>query len=254
MVSRFLKLARTKPRGRVVDVGWVLDADSAGFIWEAPRKVSRPAGQSTHAKGVDSCPAVNDHLSRLLEIPCPIDLNIGFRLEGEAVRLVDLSGDSSTIRPQHLGRMCKLANRSEWRHPARPILQIATPYVFLADEPVWMTQLPPFNHFARPGLPGSVIGGRFPIDIWPRPLAWAFEWFDTAQPLVMRRGEPWFYLAFETMDPSRRIRPTEAALTPALREYLDGLKGVTNYVGRTFSLFGTAQARRPDKLLTPKTR
>jgi hypothetical protein len=50
------------------------------------------------------------------------------------------------------------------------------------------------------------------------------------------------------------VRLIEAELTPALREYTDAIRGVTNYVGRTFSLFGAAKARRPAKLLTAKVR
>jgi len=43
-------------------------------------------------------------------------------------------------------------------------------------------------------------------------------------------------------------------MTEDLRAYTDGMRGVTNYVSRTFSLFNTAKSRRPKTLLTPKTR
>lgn len=76
-------------------------------------------------------------------------------------------------------------------------MQILTPYVFLADEPVYLTQLPPFAHYREPQLPGTLIGGRVPIHIWPRRMMWAFEWYDTSKPIVLTRGEPWFYLRFE---------------------------------------------------------
>jgi len=47
---------------------------------------------------------------------------------------------------------------------------------------------------------------------------------------------------------SNRVRE----MTDALRAYTNGMRGVTNYVSRTFSLFNTARARRPKSLLTPK--
>jgi hypothetical protein len=119
---------------------------------------------------------------------------------------------------------------------------------------VYMSQLPPFCHNFRTPLPGIMIDGRMPIHIWPRPLMWAFEWHDTNKPLVLKRGEPWFYLHFETNDPTRRVRVIEAEMTPALSEYLSGLTGVTNYVNRTYSLFRVAEERRPKKLLSPKQR
>src|SRR5262245_15276755 len=99
-----------------------------------------------------------------------------------------------------------------------------------------------------------MIGGRLPIHIWPRHMMWAFEWMDPSQDLILRRGEPWFYVRFETQDPSRPVRLIEAEMTPELREHLNGLTGVTNYVNRTFSLFGTARERRPKTLLVPKSR
>jgi hypothetical protein len=104
----------------------------------------------------------------------------------------------------------------------------------------------------RDPWPGLMIGGRFPIDVWPRHLMWAFEWHDLDRELVLTRGAPWFYAMFETADPSRHVRLVEAERTAELKAYMAGLKGVTNYVNRTFSLFATARARRPRKLLVRK--
>ena len=72
--------------------------------------------------------------------------------------------------------------------------------------------------------------------------------------LILRRGEPWFYVRFETEDPSRPVRLIEAEMTPQLKEYVGGLNAVTNYVNRTFSLFSTARERRPKRLLVAKQR
>lgn len=239
---------------RIVDVGWILDNAKAGFIWEAPRKLTRPEGKATHAKGLSYCPAVIDHDARIFEVPCPIDATIGIRMQDDQPVLVNLEGDQSAIRSNYLAKMCVVVNRKEWRHPDRPIIQVLTPYVFLADEPVHMTQSMPFYHYNATPWPGLLIGGRFPIDVWPRGLVWAFEWYDIRKPLQLRRGEPWFYVTFETNDPSGRIRMVEAEVTPELSAYMDGIKGVTNYVKRTFSLFHVARERRPKTLLVPKQR
>ena len=101
--------------------------------------------------------------------------------------------------------------------PTGRFLQLTTPYVFLADEPVYMTQLPPICHYRNPPWPGVLIGGRLPINIWPRPMMWAFEWYEPKQDLILRRGEPWFYVRFETEDPSRPLRLIEAEMTPQLK-------------------------------------
>jgi hypothetical protein len=242
-------------RGRVVEVGWLLSQENAGFIWEAPKKFVRDEPGSAHAKSVRYCPAVLDHEARMYEIPCPIDAEIAFRMDekGEP-RLVNAAGDQSAIRSKHLGQMVMLVARKEWRNENRPVVQIITPYHFIADEPVYMTQLPPFAHYRSPQWPGVLIGGRLPIDVWPRQMMWAFEWYEPKQNLVLKRGEPWFYVRFETNDPSRPIRLIEAEMTDELKEYMKGMAGVTNYVNRTYSLFSTARERRPAKLLVPKKR
>lgn len=242
-------------RKDATEVGWILDADSAGFIWEAPRKLTRIEGRTKHAKGVSLCPAANDHDARLYEVPCPFDLHLGIKLvHGEAPELISLDGPQSSLRANYLKRVCSIVSPREWRQPNRPIIQFLTPYLFVADEPVYISQVPPYYHYAPVRWPGTLIGGRFPIDVWPRGLVWAFEWFDVTQPIVIKRGDPWFYVSFETQDPTRRIRLIEAEMTPELTEYTKGILGVTNYVRNTYSLFDTARSRRPKTLLVPKKR
>ena len=249
----FCKKSEAESPSRVADVGWIINVKEAAFIWEAPRKITRPSGRTQHAKGVSVCPAAVDHDARLFEIPCPVDLHLGVKL-GEDVQIANLAGDRSPIRNKHLRQMFAVVNRSEWRDPARPLIQFKTPYIFLADEPIWMSQVAPYYHFANPAWPGVLVGGRMPLDVWPRGMIWAFEWCDTSKPLISKRGDPWFYVSFETMDPSRRVRMIEAEYTPEFAEYYKGISGVTNYVNRTYSLFDTARSRRPKTLLTPKKR
>jgi hypothetical protein len=239
----------------IAEVGWLLTSEAGSVIFEAPRALSRNDQPPQHAKSASYCPAILDHEARLFEVPCPYDLHIGFKVDdrGEA-HLVNLAGDMSAVRPKHLGQLLALVSRKEWRHPDRPVVQIVTPYVFVADEPVYMTQLPPFAHYRKQPLPGTVMGGRLPIHIWPRTMMWAFEWYSPSKPIVLKRGEPWFYVRFETQDPSRPVRLIEAAHTPDLQEYMKGISGVTNYVQRTFSPFSTAKERRPAKLVVPRVR
>ena len=242
-------------RQRIVEVGWLLATPVASFIYDAPRPISRNDVKPQHAKSASFCPAVLDHEARLVEVSCPFDLELGYRRDEKGQPLLqNLAGDMSSIRTKHLNQLVNLTAPKEWRHPERPIVQIITPYVFVADDPVYMTQLPPFAYYRNPSLPGTMLGGRLPIHIWPRQMMWAFEWYDVSQPIRLKRGEPWFYVRFETHDPSRPIRVVEALLTPELEEYMKGLSSVTNYVQRTLSLFSTAKERRPEILLVKRPR
>ena len=259
MLDRLKQVFRREPwmapsTRRAVEIGWLLDTDKARFIWGAPQRVKRGDPPPTHAKSVNYCPAVLEYEARMFEVPCPIDVRLRFHRDEKGVPgLINVDGDKSSIRSKHLNQMLAIVSQREWRHPDRPVVQLITPYVFVSDEPVFMTQMPPISHYRPDPWPGTLIGGRLPIHIWPRQMMWAFEWWDTSKDLVLRRGEPWFYVRFETHDPTRPIRLFEAETTPELAEHMKGLGAVANYVDRTFSLFKVAEARRPERLLVRKT-
>lgn len=248
------RVTEALPR-RVAEVGWLIESDMASVIWDAPKAYARRLPAPKSAKSVQVCPAAVEFDARHFVIPAPVDINLRFRFDEKGQPgLINVDGLQSTVRAKHLNNMVSLINRVEWRHPDRPIVQIVTPYVFVADEPVYINQLPPYLDYIDPPWPGVLISGRFPIDVWPRTLMWAFEWHDTTKDLVIARGDPWFYARFETNDPVQRVRLFEAELTPELREYMKSISGVTNYVNRTFSLFDRARERRPKTLLVKRQR
>jgi hypothetical protein len=253
-VANFFKSNPSAPSKRVAEVGWLLQNEKASIIWDDPAPYRRDEPKPNSAKSVVFCPAVVDFDARHFVVRCPVDLHLKFRQDDKGeLQLANAAGEQSTIRSKHLNQMVTVVRRPEWRHPNRPIIQVMTPYLFVADEPVYINQLPPFMDFVEPTLPGVMIAGRFPIHIWPRPLMWAFEWFDVRRDLTLKRGQPWFYARFEAEDPARPIRVVEAKLTPEGVTYLDSIAGVTNYVNRTFSLFDRAKKRRPAKLFERKT-
>ena len=250
-MRRLLDKIAWRPAGRsVIDVGWMITNPKASLIWDDPQPLRRKGERPASAKSVLLCPAAIDFEARHFVVPCPVDVRLRVRLEpGKPPALENVDGAQSSIRTKALSEMVTIINQVEWRHPARPILQFKTPYVFLADEPVYINQLPPYLNFAEPAWPGLQIAGRFPIHIWPRHMMWAFEWFDTTRELVLTRGQPWFYVRFETHNPASTVRLVEAELTPELQRYVASIGGVTNYVNRTFSLFDRATRRRPKALL-----
>jgi len=242
-------------RSRFTEVGWLVDSGTPSFIWDAPRPLSGRARAPEHPKAVNHCPAVTDGEGRTFEVAAPVDmhLRLGRNDKGEPT-VINVAGKDSTIASNKLNQMITVMAQSRWRDPRRPVLQISAPYRFVCDEPCWLNQLPAYYHYRAPPLPGLMIGGRFPIQNWPRSLMWAFEWWDLARDLVIRRGEPWFYLRFETEDPARPLRLVEAEMTSELREFCRGLDGITNYVNQTFPLMDRAAERRPAKLLKRRER
>ncbi|WP_407492437.1 hypothetical protein [Pseudooceanicola sp. MF1-13] len=236
-----------------VRVGWCLADTDSPVIYDPPRRVHSRDARKEHAKSAARCPAVLNLESRYFEVPCPFDMNIGFARDNEGrPTLRNLAGGSSSIRGSTLGKKIVITNEKEWRFPDRPMIQLKLPYLFIADEPVYLTQLDAYLHYRRDPLPGTIFGGRFPINVWPRPLMWAFEWHDTEKPIVLRRGDPLFYCQFEFDNPERTVQLVEAEMTPELKTYLDHISGAVNYVNQTFSLFEAAERVRPDTLLTAR--
>lgn len=186
--------------------------------------------------------------TRCSEIPCPFDLRLGTGKNRQGgLALINTAGLQSAVNEQRLHQFVGFIDPGRWRDPRRPVLEIKTPYRFVADEPIWLEQTTPFNHMQKEPWPGLFIGKRLPIDIWPQLLSWTFEWHDLDRELVLKRGEPWFYLSFETSDPSRPIRLVEAEMTPELQEHCAGLDHITRYTSR--DLFEVARSRRPKTLL-----
>ena len=88
--------------------------------------------------------------------------------------------------------------------------------------------MPPFlDHQDAEPFPGTLFGGRFPINVWPQPLLWAFEWHNIKKPIRLKRGQPLSYDQFE------------------LQEYLNKISAAVHYVNKTFSLFKRAAEVRP---------
>lgn len=243
------------PSAGPVMVGWFRASDKGAVLYDPPQRLQSRDASRTHAKAAARCPAVVQMESRYFAIACPFDLHIGFGRDakGKAV-LINRPGAASPICTNKLNEVLVMVSEAEWRYPDRPTIQMVLPYVFIADEPVWMTQLGPFAHYRKDPLPGTLFGGRFPISLWPRPIMWAFEWHEPEKDIVLRRGEPLFYCQFEGTSPDRPVQLVEAERTAALQGYMEAVGGAVNYVNQTFSLFRAAEEMRPRKLLVPKDR
>ncbi|MFT5066138.1 MAG: hypothetical protein ACJAXK_002966 [Yoonia sp.] len=245
----------TMKKNGPVTVGWFLNQKKAGIVYYPPERVRSAEMNKNHAKSASRCPAIINMESRYFVVRCPFDLNLEFIRDAEGrPAMRNLNGDKSGIRGNKLREKLHIAAEHEWRYPDVPTLQLQLPYVFIADEPVYMSQVAPFMHHAKTPLPGTIFGGRFPINVWPRPLMWAFEWHDTKKPLKINRGDPLFYVTFETTPQDRSVVCTEVELTKELDDYMELISGAVNYVNQTFSLFEAAEARRPATLLTPVKR
>lgn len=245
--------AEHRGKSRTTTVGWTMANAPGGVIWSAPKRFKRDDPKPRSSKSIQACPAAIDFDRRQFVIECPIDVNLSIaRGANGQLGLMDADGEQSEMRSQGRNSMMMMQPPNEWRHPERPIIQIVCPYVFVADEPCFVVQSAPHLHWFANPRPGLQMGGRYPVHIWPRALSWGFEWYDVSKPLVLKRGDPWFYVHFETENPSAHVRLVEQEMTEDLENYLKQITDVSNYVNKTYSLFSEAQKIRPAKLVKPK--
>ena len=244
------------PRSGPAKIGWLFDKPLSSIVYFPPERLRSADVNRSHAKSASRCPAIIGLENRYVMVRCPFDLHLGFDRDKNGKPLLkNLLGDKTPVRRSKLNNLLTVVAESEWRYADRPIIQLSLPYLFIADEPVFISQVSPFLHYqdSEP-LPGTIFGGRFPIDVWPRPLMWAFEWHNTDEPIRLKRGQPLFYCQFELDNPERSFQIVEAERTPELENYISQISAAVNYVNQTFSLFKAAREVRPERLLTPVKR
>ncbi len=244
------------PKSGPVRVGWLIDAEKSSVIYPAPERFRLQETERTHSKSASRCPALVGLESRYVVVRSPFDLNLEFvRDKDGRPSLRNLDGANSSVRSNKLRELVVVVNESEWRFADRPTIQVKLPYIFMTDEPCYITQVPPFFHYKDShAWPGTLFAGRFPIDVWPRHLMFAFEWHNIEKPLVIKRGEPMFYAYFEFDNPERNFQLVEVEKTEEVVEYLTAISGAVNYVNQSFSLFKDARRIRPQTLVHQKKR
>lgn len=235
-----------------VKVGWFLeDSHAAKFIFNEPFPVKKSRGVPLSRRAVQSCPAINFFERRYFQVNFPYDIRLSYEFSDNKHNLYVVE-KGTRIDDDLIPKNIVLMKPEYWRNKEYPTLQIMCPYVFLSDDEVFMSQLPPFLDYKYNKLPGVMTAGRFPIDVWPRVLSWGFEWVDKKKDLIFKRGDPWFYVFFETHNPNDTIELVMAENTNKLKEYRKGISEVVKYTSNSFGIFDEAKKRRPKNLLKEK--
>ena len=236
-----------------VEVGWFIEENQAKFVFPEPQSLFKSRNKALSNRAVQACPAVNEYERDLFVINNPFDIRLRCIKKGDTYDL-HIVEQGTRIDDDLIPRFVFLMQPHIWRSPNKPVIQIKMPYFFLSDEPVYMTQLSPYMNETVLKWPGILIGGRFPINIWPRIMNWAFEWCDLSKDLILRRGDALCYLYFESQNLRSKIKIFEIEETEELVEYRKGISATPKYMSNIFSLFGTAEKRRPKKLLVRKSK
>ncbi len=235
------------PNRSPAQVGYVRLAKTARSIYFPPEKV-KVDGEVGKSE-IPRCPAVQNIARNMWAIMAPFDLELEF--EGETLRHrpnkdpAFSQNNFKTINSQIVFVDPKLG-----RFPDKPVFQLDCKYAFASDTPgVQIQQLPPFAHFGN--WPGVIICGAYDIYNWPyRPLIFAFEWHDKTRPLLIKRGDPLFYLQFIAPN-GANIELVEVADDDRVASLRAETGEVAKFVKNTRSLMELFGRRRPKRVVFP---
>ena len=111
-------------------------------------------------------------------------------------------------------------------------------YMFYSDKSVMLEVVPPVWHKNKFQNNVNIIGATFDISKWYRPLEFAFEIIDDTQPIVIKRGDPLYYVRFSTVDKVKLVKQETTKKIEALSAMCTQLKNYipNNSMSKNYSL------------------
>ena len=192
------------------------------------------------------CPALQDAVENLYQIPSPFKFHMSCKLTKEGEASVTLHQDS-TLMNKTFDQMIQIHHSNEWGTPSRPLLQILTQILFVADEDVWMETFMPIFHYRNNPLPIRQAFGRYNICDWQRPISCAFEWVDISKEIIIEEGEPLFYVRFLEPTFSKKITLKKIKFSGELKKHSDMCKSLVDVVKNTKNYFKIHRLMRPKR-------
>lgn len=197
--------------------------------------------------GFMSCPAVIDWELRTFAIRSPYSFTLRAAKGRSGEWEIRPVFPATEIQPQAVQRLITVQPRRTWRQHNAAILQLALPYVFVADQVTILSQIEACTETRLRCW--SLIAGRFNIYDWQRPINWACEWDMASGDLSINRGQVLCGISFETAEPTSRIELVNVPMNDKIRRAIAATTGVTSVVRGTSGLFQTQRSRREGNFL-----
>lgn len=246
----------------MIDIGWLNTYDSIeyqqlsnsisipSFVVFEPEKYIRRPENTGNRTIFTNCPAYQQFNKNVYVIRSPIDIKIKLVKTSNGGYEYACHPIDDKVSPQVLQSIIQFDPDPNSRVDfAYPVIQLKLPYVFFADVPATIQQIPAIYNPIN--LPGNVISGEFDIHAWQRSIGWSFEWQDTTKPLIINRGDPLCYVKFIIHnDPAEKIQLVRLRATPELIRPVVRAQGSANLGVKTFDLFNIARKWRKSKYIT----
>lgn len=230
-------------------IGWALVADEASAAFPEPEAYTPPK----NATGYLSCPAVRAYFNNTFVVRSPFSLQLRAEETEEDIKIKPVYPFTS-ITEAMLSKFLSIEPINTWRGSQLPILQVISPYIFVADQPVTIDQTQPLVTKTSK-LNWRVIPGTFNIYDWQRPVNWAIEWDTTCGDLIIRQGEPIYMIKFTaiTQESVNKTNLVETKISETLSERIKSTKNVASIRRGTTTLMAeSGKSRDSIDLINPK--
>lgn len=136
------------------------------------------------------CPAFQDYYKNCFLIRSPVDLTLTIEQNGEHKYIATKQYTQEFFDKNIFSRLDTNSKYS--------MLSIQFYYTFISNESVILEQLAPSMHKTKTLNNINIIQGMYDISKWIRPVELAIEIIDDTKPIVIKRGDPLYYVRFVT--------------------------------------------------------
>jgi len=215
-----------------IKIGWCFDREEGVAIYKPPISVSKLITERKNkmGAGVSHCPGTLDFNSRTFTILSPYTFRIRAQKENNQINFFPVYPDTEASE-EVIKNEISFQPRKLWRDERYPILQLSLPYVFFANESVYINQLEPSRFIGEKNW--SLIQGRFDIASWQRPINWAIEWTNINKDIFIKKGDPLCQVVFETSTPKSSLELIKVERNDELQRAIKRTLGVANKMRNT---------------------
>lgn len=227
----------------MIDIGWTYvknkpELEVVENLFFTPQKLSEiyNGNYSTFRR----CPANTSFLKSLWVIRSPADIRIKYNRD---THTYDISGVKQDFVDNFFdGRLNDFD-----KEKGNPLISLMYSYLFVADEPVWIETYPAFLHGEVENT--RFVNGGFNIYNWQRPVDFSFEVLDDKKPIIIKRGQPLFYVRFISNKLNDDFKLQEIEWTDELLKLYKRCSPQNWVEGLSWKLMKAGNRHRPKKLI-----
>lgn len=237
-----------------ISIGWCIASDRFAIAFDAPSALIPPKDPSNNKKGYLSCPAVRQFSEGLFQVASPFSLKLRL-IESDSGPAIVPVYPFTSLTEDIINQLVQIEPQSTWGNRNCAVIQIPSPYVFIADEPVIVEQSNP-DLTIQSRMNWRVIPGRFDIYSWQRPLNWAFEWDFSCGDFEIRAGEAQYNIRFLPRNypfGNFSIKLIKLAFDKEIKSRLDLTRDIAKIRRGTAQLFSKSASLREKMDFLPKS-